>query len=117
MDKLGTKYMTEACETALLQIQYFVARDFKLDPVLYKQCRDDAVHFCHAKKVWYDDSGQMDPERGPLVLPCLYRYAYQKERKVYFSFCCNAINPLFEVFWYYQDRGSARGCTPSLCSM
>lgn len=82
MDKLGTKYMTESCETALLQIQYFVARDFKLDPILYKQCRDDAVHLCHAKKVWYDDSGQMDPERGPLVLPCLYRYAYQKERKV-----------------------------------
>lgn len=79
MDKLGTNFMTESCESALLQIQYFVARDFKLDPQLFKQCRDDAVHFCHAKKVWYDDSGQMDPERGPLVLPCLYRYAYQEK--------------------------------------
>ncbi|XP_034236975.1 Golgi apparatus protein 1 [Thrips palmi] len=80
MDKLGTPQMTEACESALLQIQYFVARDFKLDPQLYKQCRDDAVHLCHAKKVWYDDSGQMDPERGPLVLPCLYRNAYQSQK-------------------------------------
>lgn len=80
MDKLGTPQMTEACESALLQIQYFVARDFKLDPQLYKQCRDDAVHLCHAKKVWYDDSGNMDPERGPLVLPCLYRNAYQSQK-------------------------------------
>lgn len=82
MDKLGTGHMTEPCETALLQIQYFVARDFKLDPQLYKQCHDDAVHLCHAKKVWYDESSQMGPERGPLVLPCLYRYAYNKDRKV-----------------------------------
>jgi len=47
-----------------------------LDPQLYTHCRDDAVHFCHAKKVWYDDPERMDPERGPMVLPCLYRYAY-----------------------------------------
>lgn len=36
MEKLGTKYMTEKCEIALLQIQYFIARDFKLDPQLYR---------------------------------------------------------------------------------
>lgn len=101
MDKLGTPQMTEPCESALLQIQYFVARDFKLDPQLYKQCRDDAVHLCHAKKVWYDDSGQMDPERGPLVLPCLYRNAYQShkdqgERKVDANF-------FFSGLHYYND--------------
>lgn len=78
MEKLGTNYMTEDCETALLQIQYFVARDYKLDPQLYRACRDDAVKFCNAKKTWADVDGQqaMDPERGPLVLPCLHRYAY-----------------------------------------
>lgn len=36
MDKLGSKIMQPACAQALLQIQYFVARDFKLDPQLYR---------------------------------------------------------------------------------
>lgn len=40
MEKLGTNYMTGPCETALLQIQYFVARDFKLDPQLYRYFQD-----------------------------------------------------------------------------
>lgn len=96
MDKLGTNHMTEACETALLQIQYFVARDFKLDPQLFKQCRDDAVHLCHAKRVWYDDSGQMDPERGPLVLPCLYRYAYQKVDKKLKKSCLEEVRRVMQ---------------------
>nr|CAD7408500.1 unnamed protein product [Timema cristinae] len=82
MEKLGTDHMTEACELALVQIQYFVARDYKLDPQLYRQCRDDAVRLCHAKKVWADDNASMDPERGPLVLPCLYRYAYHSQKNL-----------------------------------
>lgn len=36
MEKLGTNYMREKCEIALMQIQYFIARDFKLDPQLYR---------------------------------------------------------------------------------
>lgn len=36
MDKIGTKFMMADCETALMQIQYFVARDFKLEPQLYR---------------------------------------------------------------------------------
>jgi golgi apparatus protein 1 len=39
MEKIGTSYMTGDCESALLQIQYFVARDFKLDPQLYRSCK------------------------------------------------------------------------------
>ncbi|ETN58727.1 golgi family apparatus protein 1 [Anopheles darlingi] len=77
MEKLGTNYMNVECESALLQIQYFVARDFKLDPQLYRNCKEDAIRFCKAKKSWADlDTAQMDPERGPLILPCLHRYAY-----------------------------------------
>lgn len=80
IEKLGSSFMTDECEAAVLQIQYFVARDFKLDPQLYRACKGDAVSFCHAKHGWTDTNGQMDPERGPLVLPCLYRYAYQPRR-------------------------------------
>lgn len=82
MDKLGTSIMLEACETALIQIQYFIARDYKLDPQLYKACRPDAVQFCNAKTAWADDGSQMDPERGPLVLPCLYRYADHPQKNI-----------------------------------
>lgn len=76
MDKLGTDRMTESCETALLQIQYFIARDFKLDPQLYRACKSDAMHFCHSIDPWYNDGTLIAAETGALVLPCLYRYAY-----------------------------------------
>lgn len=82
MEQLGTERMTEACETALVQIQYFIARDFKLDPQLYRACKFDAVRLCHARNAWAVNGKQMDPETGPLVLPCLYRHVYQKNMTV-----------------------------------
>jgi Golgi apparatus protein 1 len=89
MEKLGTNYMTDNCELALLQIQYFIARDFKLDPQLYRNCKEDAIKFCHAKSSWADvEPSQMDPERGPLVLPCLHRYAYHPENEMQLSQAC-----------------------------
>ena len=82
MEQLGTDRMTVACETALVQIQYFVARDFKLDPQLYRACRFDATRLCHARNAWATDGKQMDPERGPLVLPCLYRHVYHPQKNM-----------------------------------
>lgn len=96
MENLGTNRMIEACETALVQIQYFVARDYKLDPQLYRACRADAVHFCHAKSVWASDG--MDPERGPLILPCLYRYAYHPQKNMTVSCFFFSIILLCELF-------------------
>ncbi|XP_061387382.1 Golgi apparatus protein 1-like, partial [Musca vetustissima] len=82
MEQLGTPAMTPDCEHSLLLIQYFVARDFKLDPQLYKHCHDDAIKYCHAKKQWDDVADiQMDPERGPLILPCLHRMAYSDDEQ------------------------------------
>lgn len=83
MEHIGTQVMIPQCESALMLIQYFVARDFKLDPQLYRNCRDDAIKYCSAKKTWDDaNNGQMDPERGPLVLPCLHRIAYSDDQTV-----------------------------------
>ncbi|XP_018326849.1 Golgi apparatus protein 1 isoform X2 [Agrilus planipennis] len=79
MDTLGTDQMTEECENALMQIQYFVARDFKLDPQLYTACREDAAAFCHAKKEW-EKTDSYDPSNGRIILPCLYRYAYSPQK-------------------------------------
>lgn len=88
-DKIGTKYMNTECETALKQIQYFIARNFKLDPLLFRSCRDDAHRICHAKDNWADiGADKMDPDREPLILPCLYRYAYDPEKKKELQSAC-----------------------------
>ncbi|TDG52823.1 hypothetical protein AWZ03_001056 [Drosophila navojoa] len=80
LEHIGTTAMRPECEQALLIIEYFVARDFKLDPQLYKHCRDDAVKYCRAKHQWDDiQDVQMDPERGPMILPCLHRMAYSED--------------------------------------
>lgn len=73
MDNIEKDHMTEECENALMQIQYFVARDFKLDPQLYQNCHEDANRLCHASKDWDDNRFNHDPSNAPLVLPCLYR--------------------------------------------
>lgn len=75
MDNIGADHMTDECEDALIQIQYFVARDFKLDPQLYRACRYDANRLCHASNSW-EDKDNYDPNNGPLILPCLYRLVY-----------------------------------------
>ncbi|KAG6444008.1 hypothetical protein O3G_MSEX003144 [Manduca sexta] len=80
MEKLGTDSMNTECETALLQIQYFVSRDFKLDPQLYKACKYDAVTVCKAKLQWADANEQQS-DKDPLIFPCLYNYAYNSELK------------------------------------
>ena len=76
MDNMDSHHMVEECRQALLQIQYFVVRDFQLDASIYRSCHSDAVKYCHAKNGWSDQPDHMDPERGPTVLSCLYRYAY-----------------------------------------
>jgi Golgi apparatus protein 1 len=68
--------MTTSCRTALLEIQYFVARDFRLDSQLYAQCKSDAAQYCNAAPNWTEEANAIGPQRNPLVLPCLYRYAY-----------------------------------------
>nr|XP_018901121.1 PREDICTED: Golgi apparatus protein 1 [Bemisia tabaci] len=78
MDKLKTYKMTKKCESALLQIQYFVARNFRLDPPLYRACRMDAHKLCHAKVEWATPNEAYSP-KGQYVLPCLYRYLRNKE--------------------------------------
>jgi len=65
--------MTDECETTLLQIQYFVARDFPMDSLLYEACRTDAHELCGANPDWADAASNTTPNRGPLVFSCLFR--------------------------------------------
>lgn len=77
MRHLSSPEMTDACEAALLEIQYFISRDWKLDPQLHTACVSDATRLCHAKKDWADTTQNTNnPQRGVQVLPCLFRHAY-----------------------------------------
>uniref|UniRef100_A0A8D9A3D6 Golgi apparatus protein 1 n=1 Tax=Cacopsylla melanoneura TaxID=428564 RepID=A0A8D9A3D6_9HEMI len=87
MDNLDTDIMTAPCEAALIQIQYFIARDFELDPPLYRACHDEATRLCHAKKEWFK-AKDFAPNNGPLVLPCLFRYLYHVEPRLKLSRQC-----------------------------
>ncbi|EYC08555.1 hypothetical protein Y032_0065g3610 [Ancylostoma ceylanicum] len=72
--------MNPVCEKRLLEVQYFMARDWTLDPQLYEACHDEAVRRCHARDNWHmmqDNANGPDP--GPAVLACLYRSAYDEQ--------------------------------------
>lgn len=74
--------MPAECEAALLEIQYFVSRDWKLDPQLHAACLSDATRLCNAKKNWVEivdssgNSGNAISSGAAQVLPCLFRYVY-----------------------------------------
>ncbi|KAK3885354.1 hypothetical protein Pcinc_010433 [Petrolisthes cinctipes] len=77
MRHLSSPEMPDTCEAALLEIQYFISRDWKLDPQLHTACFNDASRLCHAKRDWADTTqNSNNPQRGAQVLPCLFRHAY-----------------------------------------
>uniref|UniRef100_A0A671RUE9 Golgi apparatus protein 1 n=1 Tax=Sinocyclocheilus anshuiensis TaxID=1608454 RepID=A0A671RUE9_9TELE len=75
MEHLYTDKMVEDCEHRLLELQYFISRDWKLDPILYKKCQNDASRICHTHG-WNETSEFMPPGA---VFSCLYRHAYRTE--------------------------------------
>ncbi|XP_031697261.1 Golgi apparatus protein 1-like isoform X1 [Anarrhichthys ocellatus] len=77
MEHLYTEKMVEDCEHRLLELQYFISRDWKLDPVLYKKCQGDAARLCHTHG-WNETSELMPPGA---VFSCLYRHAYRTEEQ------------------------------------
>ncbi|XP_068684167.1 Golgi apparatus protein 1-like [Montipora foliosa] len=68
MENLHTDNMTPECEEQLLHLEFFIARDFRLDAELQKVCKDDAKSFCHAPSL---DDEESYPTS--LVISCLYR--------------------------------------------
>uniref|UniRef100_A0A8C7UIB0 Golgi apparatus protein 1 n=1 Tax=Oncorhynchus mykiss TaxID=8022 RepID=A0A8C7UIB0_ONCMY len=77
MEHLYTEKMVEDCERRLLELQYFISRDWKLDPILYKKCQGDAARLCHTHG-WNETSELMPPGA---VFSCLYRHAYRTEEQ------------------------------------
>jgi len=105
MNNIESAHMSDQCEERLLEIQYFLARDFRcalilmnaplenrrvwfatsLDPQLYQACRADAAQKCHYADDWSvggaKGRNQQGPDPGYLVLTCLYRHAYDEDEK------------------------------------
>ncbi|MEQ2224351.1 glycogenin glucosyltransferase glg1 [Ilyodon furcidens] len=77
MEHLYTEKMVEDCEHRLLELQYFISRDWKLDPTLYRKCQGDAARLCHTHG-WNETSELMPPGA---VFSCLYRHAYRTEEQ------------------------------------
>nr|XP_020653513.1 Golgi apparatus protein 1 [Pogona vitticeps] len=77
MEHLYTEKMVEDCEHRLLELQYFISRDWKLDPVLYRKCQGDASRLCHTRG-WNETSEMIPPGA---VFSCLYRHAYRTEEQ------------------------------------
>ncbi|XP_015244239.1 PREDICTED: Golgi apparatus protein 1-like [Cyprinodon variegatus] len=73
MEHLYTEKMVQDCEHKLLELQYFIARDWKLDPILYKKCQGDAARLCHTHG-WNETTETMP---AGAIFSCLYRHAYR----------------------------------------
>ncbi|VVC42649.1 Hypothetical protein CINCED_3A011971 [Cinara cedri] len=67
LEKLFVGSIQDDCKNALMPVQYFINRDFTLDPALYQACYSDASRICKAKD-WIKES------KGNLILPCLAQY-------------------------------------------
>ncbi|XP_052230402.1 Golgi apparatus protein 1-like [Dreissena polymorpha] len=79
IENIDADDMTEPCEDKLIEIQYFIVRDFRLDADLYKQCHEDAVNLCKAPNDWWANKGnKATAETDPDVFPCLYRHLPNK---------------------------------------
>lgn len=68
LEKLFVGSINDGCKNALMPVQYFINRDFTLDPALYQACYSDASRICKASKDWLKES------KGNLILPCLAQY-------------------------------------------
>uniref|UniRef100_A0A8C0YPZ9 Golgi apparatus protein 1 n=1 Tax=Cyprinus carpio carpio TaxID=630221 RepID=A0A8C0YPZ9_CYPCA len=77
MEHLYTEKMVQDCEHSLLELQYFISRDWKLDPILYRKCQNDASRLCYTPG-WNESSELMPPGA---VFSCLYRHAYRTEEQ------------------------------------
>ncbi|XP_041454489.1 Golgi apparatus protein 1-like isoform X2 [Lytechinus variegatus] len=74
MENIEDNQMKDVCAEKLLEIQYFISRNFRLDPVLFKNCESDANIYCYEQK-W---NGKEGTPSG-LVFSCLHRHLHDHQ--------------------------------------
>lgn len=72
-----SRHMTSKCKQRLMEIQYFMARDFSLDPRLYQACRNEARDICQAEDNWFT----LQTKTHQLVFACLTRNLYDGDEE------------------------------------
>ncbi|KAK6184750.1 hypothetical protein SNE40_007151 [Patella caerulea] len=82
MDNLDHDDMSDVCEERLLEIQYFIVRDFRLDHMLYKKCRKFAKNLCHTTGKWWVKSDKHLGQSHVYILSCLYRHMKQRRKQI-----------------------------------
>ncbi|ESO98200.1 hypothetical protein LOTGIDRAFT_114272 [Lottia gigantea] len=81
MENIDDDEMTNKCEERLIEIQYFIVRDFRLDAKLYRKCRKFAKKYCKMPGTWWVSSNE-HPQKPKIIFACLYRKLQQKKIKV-----------------------------------
>ncbi|XP_066933880.1 Golgi apparatus protein 1-like isoform X5 [Clytia hemisphaerica] len=72
MENTHNPKMDPSCREQVFHLQFFLARDFRLDSALYRDCKDDAKTICHATD-WGNEKESTMPDN--FVISCLYRNA------------------------------------------
>ncbi|XP_052060526.1 Golgi apparatus protein 1-like isoform X2 [Mytilus californianus] len=80
MEKIDDDVMTDECEERLMEIQYFVMRDWRLDNQLYQKCRRYAKDYCGYKGKWLEKTSKNDTT-GQHVMSCLYRHMRDQKQQ------------------------------------
>ncbi|XP_078482978.1 Golgi apparatus protein 1 [Ciona intestinalis] len=79
MENLYSAQMEVACQDRLLELQYFISRDFNSDPSFHKACKAESKVLCNhdfAAGAGNGQSENIDADAMPLslVISCLYRH-------------------------------------------
>ncbi|CAF1086846.1 unnamed protein product [Adineta steineri] len=79
LDNLKSNRMTEECEDRLMEVTYFMARDWRLTPKLLRTCRTNLVNLCQLPTNWSMTNELKDDQIG-MYLGCLYQQRQQLDR-------------------------------------
>ncbi|CAF1437679.1 unnamed protein product, partial [Adineta steineri] len=79
LDNLKSNRMTEECEDRLMEISYFIARDWRLTPKLIRTCQTNLINLCQLSTNWSMTNELKDDQIG-MYLGCLYQQRQQLDR-------------------------------------
>ncbi|CAF3645191.1 unnamed protein product [Rotaria sordida] len=76
LDNLKNTRMTEECEDRLMEVAYFMARDWRLTPRLLGACQKNLIDLCKLPSGWSMSNNMSDVQLGQ-YLSCLYQQKQQ----------------------------------------
>ncbi|CAF4559372.1 unnamed protein product, partial [Rotaria sp. Silwood2] len=76
LDNIKNTRMTEDCEDRLMEVAYFMARDWRLTPKLIRTCQKNLIDLCKLPESWSMNNNMTDVQLGQ-YLGCLYQKKQQ----------------------------------------